>query len=222
VQLVKTILYIQFATAISPFLGLRDLLRIASGNPTVELQGQPIIVDRQNLKERVVLAVRALTLEQEGDNPLEERLVRALEVLRLAQEVLPFPTINKVRYDSMSIEPYALPFHELVALMKNRFFRQGPIVEVATDVGMTFDQHDGEVVKHTQFGPMESAQLRTTFLRWQPEKLPDCFAFLNLGYERNLEMQFNPQNLQEFFNAAIRWQASQAKDILAALGQDGG
>lgn len=221
-QLVKTIVYIQFAAAISPFLGLRDLLRVATGDPAVELQGQPIIVDRQNLKERIELHVRALTLEQEGDNPLEERLVRALEVLRLAQEVLPFPTINKVRHDSMFIEPYALPFHELVALMKNRFLRRGPIVESATDVGMLIDQHDGEVVKHTQIGPMESAQLRSIFLRWQPEKLPDCFAFLNLGYERNLEMEFDPQNLQQFFNAAIQWQASQAKDILATLGQEGG
>ena len=216
-QLIRTRLYLEFTVPPSPWVGLRSILRVASENDDLELRGAPIITDRPTKKQRVSLQFRAIGFEQEGEDSYESCLTQAMDFVRQTHEASPLPPVRSLRYDTTYIEPYSLPFHELVALMKRRYLRSNSIIDPATDLGFVFDYHEGELEKHLQIGPMEPAQLQSDFLHWPREGLPDCFVYIDLGYQRKKELEFDLTDLQSVLNDAVRWQLSQADAILADL-----
>lgn len=221
-DIVRTFFEVQFSEGLRPWLELRGLLRVAGENPSAEIQGQPIFVDRAQRKERVVLQVRALGLFQEAVHSVDASLTNPLNLLQQAHSASPFPGISQLRYDVLAIEPYSLPFHELVALMKRAFLRPTPITEVADDLGLSFDQHDGNVVKHIQIGPMAPDQLRSAYLVFQREELPPQFLFVSLGYEQNEQVDYDEGRVLGFLQAAAAWQSAQLPAILSAIQQSGG
>ena len=83
VDLVKSLLRLEFAEAFRPWLDLRGILRASSGNPTAEIQGQPITVDLAEQHRRVVIEVRALTFRNRSGGPVLS-LGRMLEERHLA------------------------------------------------------------------------------------------------------------------------------------------
>lgn len=217
VDLVKSVLRIDFKEAFRPWLDLRSFLRVIGENPTVELQGQPIVVDRGAKKERIVLEVRGLRIEQEASSSLSDSTSKAISLLKSVNETLGLPTIASLRYDAMFIEQYPLPFHELVAVFKDRFFRQNPLTETSTDVGLSLDQHEGDITRHTQIGPMEPEQLQLVYLVWPRQHMPSQFAFLSLGVSQKREFPYGEGVVQEFLRNAGDWQTNQAQIILASL-----
>ena len=190
---------------------------MASENDGLELRGEPIITDRPNKKQRVILQFRSIGIEQEGEDSYESCLTQAMDFVRKTHEASPLPPLENLRYDSTFIEPYSLPFHELLALMKRRYLRSNAIIDPATDVGFTIDYHEGEVEKHLQIGPMEPAQLQSVYLHWPREDLPACFVYMFLGYERKKELEFDLMDVHSVLNDAVQWQLAQAKAILADL-----
>ena len=216
-QLIKTRLYLEFTEPLIPWVGLRSLLRVASENDSLELQGSPLITDRPDKKQRVVLQFRAIEFLQEGEDSYEACATNAMEFVRLTHEALPLPSLRNISYNSTYIEAYSLPFHELIVLFKRRYLRSNAIIDPATDVGFTIDYHEGEVEKHLQVGPMEPDQLQSQYLRWPREGLPDCFVFMFLGYERKKELEFDLTDVQSVLNDAVQWQLEQAKAILVDL-----
>ena len=221
-QLVKTTVYVEFETALSPWLGVRDLIRVASGNSDLELQGQPLIVDQAPIKQRVTHQVRSIAIEQEGKPSVIESTKSALSVLDKTNQEIPLPRVLKIRSDAMFIEPYPLPFYELVALIKDRFLQGNRISESTTDISVSLDYHEDKQIKHLLVGPMEPAQLRSQYLRWPSEDLPDCFVFMSLGIERNQQVAFDTKELETFLETTTQWQSSQAKDTLDILTRVGG
>lgn len=220
--LVRTRLRLQFAEASRPWLELRSLMRVAADNPSLEMQGSPIVIDVKGKKERQVIQFRAFILEQEGVDSLDQSMARALDLLTKANEASAFPNTVQMRYDSMFIEPYALPFHELLSLLKDRYFRPSPVIDSSTDIGLVFDQHEESVMKHTQVGPMEATQLCSQFLIWPVEKLPEQFLFINVGYEDNRRTAFNVDEVRKFLESASRWQTDQVKMMLDYVFEEGG
>ena len=220
-DLIKTILKLQFAEAFRPWLEMRNLMRVVAENPSLELQGPPVVLDNERKRIRQVFQFRAYILEQEGKDPLDT-VTRGLDLITKANEASPFPAIDQARYESIFIEPYALPFHELVMLLKDRYLRPNPMVDSSTDIGLTFDQHDGEVVKHIQLGPMQVGQLRAMFLVWPRDEVPDQFVFISAGYERNRQTVFDPSFMRGFLEEAIQWQKEQVRTILDYLFDKGG
>ncbi|MDO8532076.1 MAG: hypothetical protein Q7T26_07905 [Dehalococcoidia bacterium] len=216
-EIVKAVTRLELTEAFRPFLDLRDLARVAGDNPKAELQGPPFEFTQPQKKQRVLLHMRALVLEHEGLSSIEEGAKKAVELLAKVQAVSPVPKVNRLRFDVLLIEPYPLPFHELVLLMKKQYLKDSALVDASTDVGFSFDQQEGTVVKHFQIGPMAPVQLRTTYLTWGPEKLPDCFVFLSLGYERNEEFAFETKTVESFLQTATKWQTGQAEAILETL-----
>ena len=220
-DLVKTVVRLEFSEPTHPWLEMREILRVAGENPTAELQANPMVLDQPEKRQRVVLAVRSLMLEQELPASADQSLEQALEAITRLNDASNLPPVKQVRHDSVFIEPYPLPFHELVVFLKERFLRSNAMVDSATDVGLVFDEHEGEIVKHIQIGPMDAEQLRREYLQWPGEGIPDTFLFIGLGYVSNREAPYEVESLREFLQSAVAWQASQAEAILSSLRGEG-
>jgi hypothetical protein len=217
VDLVKTVTRLDFSGAARPWLEIREIMRVAGGDPKVELRASPIVIDQPEKRRRIVLLMRGLELEQEAAASAGQSVDGALEMIARLNEASEFPSMRQVRHESVFIEPYPLPFHELVLLVKERFLRSNAIVDSATDIGLLFDEHEDEADKHVQIGPMDAEQLRREYLRWPGEGIPDTFLFLALAYASSTEAPCALESLRGFLERAIAWQASEAESIVSSL-----
>lgn len=220
-DLVKSTVRLEFSEATHPWLEMREILRVAGENPTAELQANPMVLDQPEKRQRVVLAVRTLMVEQELPASADQSLAHAVDMITRLNDASQLPALKEIRYDSIFIEPYSLPFHELVVFLKQRFLRSSAVVDSATDIALVFDQHEGEIVRHMQIGPMDAEQLRQEFLRWPDENIPDTFLFLGLGYWCSKEAPFEAESLREFLNDAVAWQVNEAETLVNSLASEG-
>jgi hypothetical protein len=140
-------------------------------------------------------------------------------MIDLAQ-ICPLPNISAMRHDSFFIEPYSMPFHELVVLVKSKYMATTRIAAEASDMSAIFDIHEDGIVKHIQLGPMDLKQLQSQYLRWPSDGLPETFLFMSLGYEMTNLGEFSNTGLQSFFIESVRWQESEAEAIVGELRED--
>jgi len=220
-ELVKTILRLDMSEAFNPWLDIRGMIRSFGEKPSAELQGPPVIMDLKDKKQRITLHVRAIELEQEGVSSIEEGTAVALEKITQGNEVSKFPEVRAVSHEARFLEPYSLPFHELLILIKNRFLRANKLSDASTDVGIIFDQAEDDIVKHWQMGPMAKEQLLSMFLNWPKDDLPDNFVFLSLKYEQKKAFTFEREYLKRFLEAANEWEVNQAQWMFGYLREEG-
>jgi hypothetical protein len=212
-DLVKTILRLDLAEPLSPWLELRALFRMAGEDASAELQGQPVIVARQQKRQRVIIQVRSVSLEDEGARNIDEALTRTAEFTRDVNSASELPELRSFRFDAMFIEPFSLPFHELVARMKLQFFRAQELVDSATDIEMSLDFREDTYSKHLQLGPMMPGQLQETYLAFPRERLPAQFLFVSLARSRTAPLTFDQVEMEEFLNQTAPWQVQTARTI---------
>lgn len=221
-NLVKSVLRVNFGEATGPWVALRALLRAATSDPKLEMQAAPLILERKDERMRIVLEVRGVALEHETDGPLAKAVVAARSMMVQLNEASAFPDLRSVRYDVIFIEPFARPFHELVEHMKGKFLKQTRIADMSSDIGLVFDQQDNDLLKHTNIGPMDRAQLTSQFLKWAKEgEIPDTFVFLNFGYALTQKVPFSEEALGSFLNEAAEWQESEGNALVDALKEGG-
>ena len=84
-----------------------------------------------------------------------------------------------------------------------------------------FDQIEGDVLKHSQTGPMGKEQLLRMYLHYGRDQVPDTFVFLSLRYQQNKEFAFDTNYVRRFLEAAGQWQAGQAKSVFSYLKKGG-
>ena len=101
--------------------------------------------------------------------------------------------------------------------MKNLFFQPSALVDPTTDIGLIFDQIEGDVLKHSQTGPMGKEQLLRMYLQYTRDQVPDNFVFLSLRYQQNKEFAFESGYVRKFLQAAGQWQTHQAKSVFNYL-----
>jgi len=220
-ELVKTIMRLSMSESLDPWFGMLRMVRVFGENPNVNIQGPPVIIDLKEKKQRFTLHVRAIELEQEGMSSIEESTAVALDKMAQGNELSKFSEVRRVWHEAMYIEPYALPFHEILILVKNRFLRASELADASTDVGIIFDQAEGDIVKHYEFGPMAKEQLMSVFLNWPKDGLPDNFIFLHLKYEQEKAFTFEREYLRKFLKAANEWEVSQAQWLFSYLREKG-
>jgi len=216
VELVKTIFNLQFASATRPWLEIRDMLRVAGSDPEKELQANPVLLDQQESRQRVILAVRAVGVELEPPGS-SNQAATILQLITGMNKASNFPAVAQIQHTCLFIKPYSLPFHELLSLVKDRYLHSNPLVEAATDVGLSLDEQEGEILKHAQMGPMNAEQLRSQYLIWPREDIPDVFLFVALTYTRTREEPFAPESVDELLRSAGDWQERQLRAVLQAL-----
>ena len=217
VDLVRTAVQLEFAEALKPWLEVRDLFRIASGDEGTELQGEATYIDREQHKQRVGFHLRALSFEQEGEATAEAAIENALRTFSELNARSRLPELQRVRMDAVRIAPSECAFAELRSLVGQAYFRPTALSEQATDVGVTFEQDEGHVRKHIRIGPMEPGQLQESYLYFPKDSIPAVFAFIGLGYQWNVAMKFNAQEVREVLDEARTWQESTVQCVLADL-----
>lgn len=216
-RVMKSSLRIDFAEATHPWLEFRELLRVAGGDVKAELQAAPVTVDQAKKRQRVTLQIRGTVAEFDTPESAEEGAKAACQVMSELSSASEFPKIVGIHHETIFIEPYSLPFHELAALMKEQFLAPSRLTEDATDIGLSFDKREGDVVKHMEFGPMEAEQLQKQYLRFPAEDLPDRFFFAGLAYADKTERSFSAESLQKIVDAATAWQVDEAEFILGMI-----
>jgi len=216
-ELVKTILSLGLSEAFNPWIELRGIIRELGERPKAEIEGPPLTMDLKEKRQRLVLRVKAIEFEQEWVSSIEESSAAALDKMVQGNKVSKFSEVKTVWHEAMFMEPYALPFHELLILVKDRFLQASELADASTDVGIIFDQAEGNTVKHYQFGPMAKEQLLSVFLNWPKDDLPDNFIFLILRYEQNKAFTFEREYLKKFLEAANEWEISQAQWLFGYL-----
>lgn len=216
-ELVKTTIRLRFSEAIRPWLELRSIIRDAAKNPKAEIEGTPIIMDLKDKKQRVVLQVKVFEFTQEGMKSVEDSIDIAVDKLVKSNSASKLPNIDQISYESIFIEPYAVPFHELLLLMKKRFLQPSALVDSTTDIGLIFDQIEDDIFKHYQTGPMVKEQLLKRYLHYGRAQVPDNFVFLSLLYQQNKDFTFDADYVQQFLQAAGQWQTNQVKSIFSYL-----
>jgi len=216
-ELVKTIIKLQFSEAIRPWLEMRSMMRGVVENPKVEIEGTPIIMDLKEKKQQVVFQIKRFEFIQEGMKSIEDSIDIAVDKLVKSNSASKLPNIGQISYESIFIEPYAVPFHELLLLMKNRFLQSSALVDSTTDIGLIFDQIEGDVFKHYQIGPMGKEQLLKMYLHYGRDQVPDNFVFLSLLYQQNKDFAFDADYVRKFLQAAGQWQTHQAKSVFSYL-----
>ena len=225
-NLVKSILNIRFETATEPWLAMREILRSAAADPKAEIQAAPVVVDRPKDRKRIMLQVRAAGLEHElagSDSSIKGAIKETLEIFIGLHKASPFPAVAQMSYNVFLIEPFPVPFHELVGFMKARYLLPSRLSDTASDIGLTFDRHEEGLQKHVQIGPMDKTQLQSQFLRWPAKGIPDTFVFLDLGYTSTVGgMAFSQSALESFLEQATDWQVAEAASVIAELKDGGG
>jgi hypothetical protein len=216
-ELVKTILSLGLSEAFNPWIELRGIIRELGESPKAEIEGPPLTMDLKEKRQRLVLRVKAIEFEQEWVSSIEESTAVALDKMVQGNKVSEFSEVEGVWHEAMYMEPYALPFHELLILVKDRFLRTSELADTSTDVGIIFDQAEGDIVKHYHFGPMAKEQLLSVFLNWPKKDLPDNFIFLILRYEQNKAFTFEREYLKKLLEAANEWEVNQAQWLFRYL-----
>ena len=221
-NLVKSVLRISFETPTDPWLKLRELMRTAASDPKIEMQAASLVLDRKDKKTRILLQIRGVGLEQETNGSLAQAVAEARSMMARLNEVSPFPEVRMMKYDVAFIDPFDMPFHELVDHMKGRFLKPTRIVGLSSDIALVFDQRDEDLLKHVQIGPMDRAQLVSDVLRWANEdEIPDTFVFAEIGYENTQRIAFSEDALDSFLKEAMKWQESEANAIFNELKEGG-
>ena len=222
VDFVRTTIQLEFAEPLRPWQEVRDLFRIASGDEGIELQGEATYVERQQNKQRVGFHVRALSFEEEGGGTSEAAIESALRAFSELSSRSRLPALQRVRMNTVLIEPYELTFAELRSLVRKAYFQPTVLAEQATDIGVTLEQDEGHVRKYIRLGPMEPSQLQESYLHFPKDSLPEVFAFIGLGYQWNVEMEFNTQELHDVLDEARAWQEHTVRLVLSDIGNAAG
>lgn len=216
-ELVKTTLRLQFTTVTEPWLKIRDMLRVAGGDPQKELHAAPLLLDQQEKRQRVMLADNGIAVELERLGLSDQGTAPTLDLVTDMNKASEFPPVAQVSHTSLFIRPYTLPFHELLSLIKERCLPNNSLVEAATDIGLLFDEQEGETKKSVQMGPMNPGQLQSQYLIWPRENIPDVFLFMALTFARAREEPFTRQSIEELLRSALEWEERQLSLITQTL-----
>ena len=222
VELVRTVIRLEFAEALRPWQEVRGLFRVASGNESAELKGETTHFENEENRQRIGFQMRGFSFEQEGDKTIEVVVHNALQAFSELNNVSTFPTLVRVRIDSIYIEPFELSFREFCLHFRRTFLKDTELIGGATDLGLTIDQDEGHVSRHVQLGPMELGQLQTTYLRWEKDSIPDRFLFMGLGFQWNVEMDYSSQGIESVLSDARSWQESAIQLVQSDLSKTAG
>lgn len=216
---VKTAGKVDFTDALRPWLDLRALIRASEGPASsAELQGTPIQIDKVEQRQRIVLQVRSLVVQQEALAGVTPSIADVLGTMEKLARAVPISDMASLRLDIFSIDPYELPFHELVARVKGKLTVPHPFFVGATDISVAVDcQLGDDLQRHIQIGPMMPAQLNQQFLAFRRDNLPEQFLFVSLGTTIVHSQPFALESLRDRTEEFEAWASETASEIAAVV-----
>lgn len=219
VEWVKSVVAARLSEGYRPFLDLRSLIRAAGNNPEAELEGQPMTFLNANARQRVSVQVKALTVEQEGGDDGKPPDLEALTgVFGRALDAVTWPPLEGLRVDFLFIEPFDLPFHELVHQMRSQLLAPVDLYEGMTDVAVVVDRQDDErTTSHMHIGPMTPEQLNQQILAFRRTNVPRAFVFMALGRTLVPAEPLTTKSLKKLVNEIRSWASEQADHVCDVL-----
>ena len=127
-ELVRTNIQLKFSEALNPWLEIRNIIRTVGDKQKVEIEGPPFILDLKDKKQRVVVQIKAFDFIQEEITSSEDSINIIIEKIVQTNSASKLPKISQISYETIFIEPYALPFHELLIVMKDRLLKPNFLV----------------------------------------------------------------------------------------------
>ena len=213
-NLVKSIFEVRFELPTRPWTEVRELLRVIAADANAELQAAPMVIDRPTEKKRIVLQIRAVTIERESGDSVEQINQQDSSIVKELHSISPFPAVRTFRHTAMFIEAVSVPFYDLVKAMKAYYLRPTTTSNESSDIGLTFYHMTEHVLRRIEIGPMDKTQLETEILRWPSEEIPSMFAFFGLHYESKGTEEYSHDRLLSFFREAGDWY-DETKRVLA-------
>ena len=108
-------------------------------------------------------------------------------------------------------------FEELVAISKNALFKDTELISSATDVAMPLTLTHQHAKINYNYGPMKREELPMFGFEF-PLEYPDCFAFIDVDYFREVNQPLSDKYLKEFLRKASPFINSTVQSTIKSLG----
>ncbi len=217
-EVVKAGLSLGFVEALQPWLDLRSMLRWGQGNDQAEIQGQAFVSLNEPTRQRVIVQVKALSVEQETSERTAANFADAIAKVQAFPDHTFLGSLSLFRMDMQFIEPFELPFHELNTRVKEAFLLPIDLASHGTDVQVVIDEAvDESSTNHHQVGPMAASQLNTQLLAFPREGLPDPFVFIGLGRSTKGPIDFSLDWIERASSEFERWAVERSGEIAARI-----
>lgn len=171
-------------------------------------------------KKRVILvdpARSVIGIEQPPNVGFCRDLV--IQFFGSVNERLGIPQIARYGLRSTWIEKYEGSFQELLSKCKQRIFGNSRLIEKTDDVCavLNYTVEGGQKLSVTT-GPMEVEQLKSQFLTFEPESLPQLFLYVDVDLGDTMTKQYSAQYVRAFFDKAIEEGSRLAKEVITQVG----
>lgn len=132
-------------------------------------------------------------------------------------DILGIPLLARTGVRSMWIEPFEGTFADLLTAYKKKMLGSNVLSEEASDVGFVLDFVDEDCKVSLTTGPMEMQQLKTQFLNFEPEGIPDVFIFSDIDRATTNETKYSNKFLSEFIRRGLDYGGERAKMLIDIL-----
>lgn len=138
-------------------------------------------------------------------------------IFKKVDDILGIPLLARVGVRSMWIEPFEGTFADLLAVYKKSMLGSNILCKQASDVGVVLDFVDEDCKVSQTTGPMETQQLKTQFLAFEPESIPDVFIFSDIDRATTNETKYSNKFLNGFIRQGLDYGEERAKTLIDIL-----
>ena len=139
-------------------------------------------------------------------------------IFKKVDDILSIPLLARIGVRTIWIEPFEGTFTDLLKVYKKSVLGSNILCEQASDVGLVLDFVDGDYNVSLTTGPMEAQQLKTQFLTFEQETIPNVFIFGNIDRATTNETKYSNKFLNEFIQQGLGYGEEQAKTLIDILG----
>lgn len=144
-----------------------------------------LVLNHSQTKTRVVVEENRIAISVELDNE-KESLSRLLESFEIVSNEVAYGglEIDRLGLRTKWIYPWDGNFTKLLNLYKKNVYRDNPIINESSDIGVALNFEEDNYKVNYSSGPMKPAQAKT-LLRFKAANLPHDFIFVDI--DRYLE-----------------------------------
>jgi hypothetical protein len=176
-----------------------------------------LVVDAKQRKMRATLEPKRCAVGLE-EVPNTGYCVRTIsQIFKKVDNILEIPLLDRAGVKSMWIESFEGTFADLLAVYKKGMLGGNILSERASDVGAVLDFVDEDCKVSLTTGPMEAQQLKTQFLTFEAQSIPDVFMFIAVDRATTSQTKYSNKFLTEFIRQSLDCGEERAKTVVSIL-----
>lgn len=138
-------------------------------------------------------------------------------IFKKVDDILGIPPLARVGVRSTWIEPVEETFADLLAIYKKSMLGSNILSERMSDVGLVLDFVDEGCKVSLTTGPMKAQQLKTQYLTFEQETIPNVFIFCDIDRATTNECKYSNKLLSEFIRRGLDYGGERAKMLIDIL-----